>query len=1473
MLLLIFLSILLSIPAVQTQLGKVVTNLINKDFQTNIVVNKVDLSFLGSIKLKDIEIKDHHLDSMINVKSLETSIFSYGKILDNKFEFGKIELEGVNFIIKTYKGESNDAFNIFVDSFDGEKKDTVPSNFLLTSTLVYLNDAYFKIYDENIDDAPVTFKQINGSIYNLLVDGPNFSGDISKLHFIEDHQIEVNNLTTNFSYTRQEMKLLNTVLETKTSRVETDITFFRNGSFKDFNNKVPFEANINKANISLDDLDKFYEEFGEDDVLHFSTNISGTLNNFNAKNLKLRSDMNLVVDGDFNVVNAFGLEKGFLVNAQINNLESDYRQLKNILPDILGKSLPSSFKELGRFRVSGNSLITTNLIDAQIQLSTDLGVAITDLELTNIANIDEANYKGNIKIIDFELGRVINDSLVGKFSIDAEVDGKGFTLETMSVAIDGRIHKHQYKGYTYQNIRLSGLLEDKKFDGKLIANDANLKFDFVGLADLSSDQYKFDFKSIVDYVDFNKLNLFKHDSIAILKGDIEINLVGNTIEDLVGEINFSQASYTNQNDLYFFKDFNITSSYNNDVRTLTFNSPDIINGKIEGQFKFGDLGKIAQNAIGSIYTNYEPYEVRRGQYLEFNFNIYDKVIEILFPEVKLGANTFIRGEMGGDDEHFKLSLRSPSIDVYGTKIDSIRLQIDNQNPLYNTQLSVENIVMDSYKITDFHLVNVTLNDTLYFRTQFKGGFKKTETFNLGFYHTIDENNSSVVGINKSDITYKNQTWYLNPDENKKNKIIFDNELNSFDLQEFEMVSGIQKISLFGKTSGDLNKDINVKFENVSLAGITPEIKDWNLAGLINGELQYQENNGIILPVANFMIEDFFVNESYQGDLKIDMLGENSVQKFDVDVSIKNNGKTNLLATGKIDLSLLDPTIDMTIDFDKLKLDILSPIGDENFTNMRGFVHGNATLKGLLANPAMRGELFLDEAGVALPYLNVDYNFEGTTVVALHEQTFEIVDLALRDIAENTTGTLSGTISHSYFADWKLDLKLATKNLLVLNTKESEELYYGTAFIDGSANITGFTDNLTINVNGRTNKGTNFVIPLSDIKTVENTKLVTFISPQKDEDVIEPPDEILIDKFKGLSINFNLDVTKDAVIEMILDKNTGSSLKGSGTGVLLIELDTNGKFNMFGEFLIDNGQYEYNLAGLAKKRFIATKGGTISWNGNPYTAEINIETVYRVYANPRVVLETVNTNRDIPIDLVTRFTGELYNSKIEFDVLIPDADTDVKSELDFKINQNDNKIMHFGNLLLFGSFYNENSTLFTNGKGLGEDTVYQLLSSAITGLLSTGNDNIKFGFDYRAATDVSAIEDINTKDQVDITVRTKINERILIDGKVGVPVGANKQSTVIGEAKVEFLLNEEGTLRSTVFNRQNEIQYTDEEEGYTQGVGLSYQFDFENGRELLEKLGLKKKKLKLDTIKVDTLKIKTKKDSLMVKHSELHPIKD
>jgi hypothetical protein len=53
-----------------------------------------------------------------------------------------------------------------------------------------------------------------------------------------------------------------------------------------------------------------------------------------------------------------------------------------------------------------------------------------------------------------------------------------------------------------------------------------------------------------------------------------------------------------------------------------------------------------------------------------------------------------------------------------------------------------------------------MKDTLFFRSEFKGGSKGEDYFNLNLYHTINEDNNNVVGI-KSELKFKENLWFLN----------------------------------------------------------------------------------------------------------------------------------------------------------------------------------------------------------------------------------------------------------------------------------------------------------------------------------------------------------------------------------------------------------------------------------------------------------------------------------------------------------------------------------------------------------------------------------------------------------------------------------------------------------------------------------------------------------------------------------------
>jgi len=74
---------LLSTSIVQTRLAKILTNNLKATYSSDIVIKNVDLSFLGSVQLKGVEIRDHHNDTLIFVKKLSTSLLNARKIVNN----------------------------------------------------------------------------------------------------------------------------------------------------------------------------------------------------------------------------------------------------------------------------------------------------------------------------------------------------------------------------------------------------------------------------------------------------------------------------------------------------------------------------------------------------------------------------------------------------------------------------------------------------------------------------------------------------------------------------------------------------------------------------------------------------------------------------------------------------------------------------------------------------------------------------------------------------------------------------------------------------------------------------------------------------------------------------------------------------------------------------------------------------------------------------------------------------------------------------------------------------------------------------------------------------------------------------------------------------------------------------------------------------------------------------------------------
>ncbi|MBU0942454.1 MAG: translocation/assembly module TamB domain-containing protein [Bacteroidetes bacterium] len=1436
------LAIALSLPYVQTKVARYFTNSINKDFGTNISIGGVRISVFGGVKFKDVAILDHHKDTLIFSKIVNTNILEGKKILDGDLIFEDIKLEGLLFNLKTYKNEDNTNLDVFIKAFDSDKPTDPNKHFLMKANKAVIKDGHFILTDENKQyPVQVDFKRLNASITDFLLYGPDVSTSINKMSFLDSRGLYVANLSSKFSYTKKSIRLDELFIETKESKIKADVSLnYKIEDFAKFTDKVQFDVKLYPSLIASNDIRHFYNELGENIFFTINSEINGPLNNLNFSKLNFQDSKNTQIIGNIRFKNILGnASQKFSMDADLTNLHTSYDNLVSVLPNVLGKRLPIEVKRLGVIDVIGTAKLTAKSLSAGIIMKSEIGKLESIFSMDNIDFIDKASYSGNVVLDKFNLGTFLDRKDLGEISMNIDVDGKGFTEKYLNTGIKGDVTKIEYSNYTYNNVVVDGYFKVPNYTGKISVNDPNLIMDFDGLIDLSKKENSYDFHIKVAYANLNKLKFVK-DSISNFKGDVIVQVSGNTIDNLQGNVYIKETIYQNTKDTYSFDDFNINSTFDVDrVRTITVNSPDIVDGQIIGKYQFNQLGNLVRNSLGSLYTNFKPDAVSKGQFLKFNLTVYSKIIEIFYPEIAIGTNTVVKGNINSDIKEFKLNFNSPKISAADNIFDNIRIAVDNTNPLYNAYVELDSIKTKYYKIRDFSLINVTMNDTLFFRSEFKGGPKGEDYFNLNLYHTINKDNNNVVGVSKSDLKFKDNLWYLNEEDSKDNKIVFDKSFKNFNLDALILSHEGQAISLKGKIKDRINKDLQLSFKDVDLFKITPENNQFVFGGNLNGAINFKQNDNVYKPTASLKIDGLNINNTDLGLLNFDIEGNQSLDRFTINSYLENGNIESFNVNGSFDIVNKQTILDLKVKLSQFDLGVLSSLGAGVLSNIRGFISGNAIVKGNVNKPTINGRLFADKAGLTIPYLNVDYELSDRSVIDLVDEKFLFRNNTLTDSKFKTRGLLNGVIEHNNFADWKLDLSIGSKRLVALDTQDSEDAaYYGTAFINGSATIVGPTNNLFIKVAAESEKGTEIKIPINYAESVSENSFIHFLSPKEKYNIKMG---IVEDtrRYKGLELEFDLDITPDAEVEVILDRNSGHGMKGKGYGSLLFKINTLGKFNMWGDFQAYEGTYNFKYGGLIDKKFDVKKGGQISWEGNPMRAQLNLQAVYKTTANPAVLLDNSSFNRKVPVEVVIGIQGDLASPEPDFNIEFPTVSSVLKSEIQYKLNDRDARQTQALYLLSSGGFLSQEGVNQSDFSG----SLFETASSLLGGIIKSDNDKFKVGLNYISADRRIGKE---TDGRVVATISSQINERITINGKVGVPFGGINESAIVGDVEFQYRVNTDGTLNLRLFNRENDINYIGQGIGYTQGVGMTYEVDFDTFAELVNRIFKKYKLGKADT---------------------------
>jgi hypothetical protein len=342
----------------------------------------------------------------------------------------------------------------------------------------------------------------------------------------------------------------------------------------------------------------------------------------------------------------------------------------------------------------------------------------------------------------------------------------------------------------------------------------------------------------------------------------------------------------------------------------------------------------------------------------------------------------------------------------------------------------------------------------------------------------------------------------------------------------------------------------------------------------------------------------------------------------------------------------------------------------------------------------------------------------------------------------------------------------------------------------------------------------------------------------------------------MELNMNLEVTPDAEIQIIFDSKAGDVMKGTGSSENLnINLNKKSDFTIFGDYIIEKGDYTFTLVNFLNKTFNVESGGTIMFSGNIKDADIELKANYsKLKTSLAPVLGEEDKYKErISVEPQLNLSGKLFNPIVGFDIYLPDADEETRTALRNAISTQEELSRQVFSLLIMGGFISTGpSQVSTSATGTSAmyATTFEMVSNQLSNWLSQISKDFDIGFVYRPGYNA-----INPQ-EVQLALSTQLlNDKVVLNGNFDVrgPGGNTTNSNsntnqLIGDFDAEIRLTEK--LKFKVFNRYNDLS-PGGLSPYTQGVGIFYKQDFNKFSDLF------RKKVKSDIKKEDETKIKNK----------------
>ncbi len=1446
-------------PAVQVWLSTKISSYVSEKINTKVSLGGIDISVFDHFIFEQFYIEDQQQDTLLYFNELAIN-FDKIRLEKELISLDKIKLDQfVSHIYSDSSGVSN--FQFIIDQLSSEQTDTTTSesDWKINCKKIELSNSSFSFFvpDSIEADYGINFNDLdfsNVSLYakNLFIAGSSIMIDIDSMSIKDKSGLNIEKLQSNAFVDDKRIDLNRFTIITDNSKLyfkKLKFTYSDFDAFGNFLEDVNMNVQIADSTIlNLKDISYFVPILkGYNQKLNIFADLKGTVDKLNAKKLDIRYGKGTHLKTNFKL-NGLAAFDNLTYNIFLDSLTTSIADINSIRDpaDTSKKAIeiPENLKHIGKIYYSGQLKGSLQDIELKGNLITNLGNIIADIQILENTEISTYNIKGSLIGKELLIGNIIKNKDVGKFDIIDTLDINILNAGDIDGWSRGLVSNLELNNYNYDSLHFNVILNPNSYRGNIKINDENIKLTLAGsyITKDSIPNIRFiaDLKRFIPY----KLNLLE-DSAFSSSIQLTGNIQGTDPNQITGKLACKVHDFQNSNNKLKSENIYVSISQNKDSSKIIKLNSDFMDIEMSGKLNLNNINK----SINKFICEYMPsvadttglqQECKNDSIFEPSTNgtdmaftaklkNIDKLINLFLKDTKINSGTHINGRLNFAPDKFSLEAYSPEMIIEGTKLTEIILNGDNRNEQLSFYLNSKNIYWNEENSLDNSLLQTFIkNDSVYLDFMWNS-FLDTLNYNgnfslvAGIENRINESPLYKIKLKPSNFSIHKNEWVI-----KGNKIVIDT--NFIDLGEIDARSNnnehflVQGI-LSDKLTDTLKLDVN-KFD-IKILNLLLDDSGVKLDGKLSGNTQIVSVLGDLQVNSEDSIKGLKINDEEIGKLFLDMDWDHNNSTLSVLANTQLKKTKNLVLKG--DYKIKDDVLDFKIDVTRFPFMIVEPFVNEYLSDINGKISGDITIQGSSKKPDIKAGLKFVRAGFKANYTQTYYSFTDSLFIERGNIRFKKMKL---NAGRNSFAWVSGDISHKNFEDVKLDIAFDAHNFLFLNTKQTDSaLFYGTVFASGGIKLTGGIDDLNIDIKLKTGKGTKFFLPLTTSSEVSQNEFITFktLDTTKNEEALLNQVDL-----SGMNINFDLAVTSDAIMQIVMDETVGDIIKTQGTGNLNIKVDKSGDIFIFGLFTVYKGDYLFTLQNLVNKRFLLDKGSTIRWYGDPYNAEMNMAAVYKINKVPVYDLMVDPEYRDVRTDVYCNLImkGGLTNPIIQFDLDVPNAKEPIPSNINNLTQDELNK--QILSLLIMNRFRPlpglESSV--SSGAILSTNAM-EMLTNQLSNWLSQLSDDFDIGLNYTQG-------DAGTSDEVEVALSTQLfNNRVSFNTNVGVggvsetsQSEQNSANKIVGDVEIEVKLNKKGSLKAKVFNETNKrSEFANDQTLYTQGVGILYRKEFNTFGEL------------------------------------------